>query len=270
MINFVDIICKYIKKHSNKYDFSHYNQKYDLKLIIKELLYFLRTGLSWRDYRGDINWHTLYYHHSYFKKYNYFKKIYKLMLNKYFKKNKYGKLKYQLIDSSAIKNQFGVNKIGRNKFYKNKKIMKISLVTDLNGIPISVLLDKGNRYDSTFIEDHLNDLYIVTNSKKYNNCKYKQYFIGDAGYDSKKNKKILESYKYNVIIAPNNRNTKNLNKIRKLTRKQKTIYKKRIKIENTFSWIKKFKRLNNRFDKYAATYESFLFLALIKILYSRI
>ena len=193
MLNFVKIICNYIEKHfKNKYNFSHFNQKYELKLIIEELLYLLKTGLSWRDYRGDINWHTLYAHHSFFKKKNVFKKVYKLLLNKYFKKNKYGKLKYQLIDSSSIKNQFGVDKIGRNKFYKNKKIMKLSLVTDVNGIPISVLLEKGTKYDSTFVDDHLNDLYVITNTNKYYKSKHKQYFLADAGYDSKKNKTKLE------------------------------------------------------------------------------
>jgi hypothetical protein len=40
-------------------------------------------------------------------------------------------------------NKFSKNKISRNKFFKNK----LSLVTDVNGIPLSIFIDKGSVHD---------------------------------------------------------------------------------------------------------------------------
>ena len=66
------------------------------------------------------------------------------------------------------------------------------------------------------------------NTKKYsNNNKYKQYLLADSGYDSKKIHKTLIEKGYIPIIRPNRRRTINKSKLRKLTLKQKRIYKHR-------------------------------------------
>jgi hypothetical protein len=44
------------------------------------------------------------------------------------------------MDSTFISNKYGSNKIARNKFFKNKNCNKISLVTDINGVPLSVFI----------------------------------------------------------------------------------------------------------------------------------
>ncbi len=43
----------------------------------------------------------------------------------------------------------------------------------------------------------------------------------------------------NCIIDYNNRNTKNLNKIKKITEKEKELYMKRTIIENSHAWTVK-------------------------------
>lgn len=269
MIDLISFIYNYIGEHfPNKYNFTYPNQKYNLKTIINDLMYVLKTGLSWRDYRGSINWHTLYHHFCFFRDNDIFKNVYIHMLNHYYKYNKTSKLKYQIVDSSFIQNQFGVDKIGRNKYFKNKKVTKLSIVTDVNGIPISVLLDKGNVHDSQFIEKHLNDFLIVTKTYEYRNFnKYKQYMLADAGYDSANVQNLLIQKGYVPIIAHNRRNTKDPSKIKKFNKLQKCKYKKRIIVENAFSWIKKNKRLLMRFDKLSTSYLSFVYLALTKIIF---
>ena len=76
----------------------------------------------------------------------------------------------------------------------------------------------------------------------------------------------LNELNYNTIIAYNKRNTNDITKIKKLTRDEKTIYKKRIKIENLNSWIKKNKRLYTFNEKTIHNYKSFLYLAFLKIM----
>src|SRR3970040_1474459 len=114
------------------YLIAHTNSKYSIDLIIHELLYFLQSGVSWRMLRSPINAKTLFWHFSKFVKYNIFLKLFNKIKNLYL--NKYIKSDVSLfIDSTIIYNKNGINKIGRNKFYKNKKVTKISLMTDSNG-----------------------------------------------------------------------------------------------------------------------------------------
>ncbi len=61
------------------------------------------------------------------------------------------------MDTSFIPNKYRRNKIAQNKFYKNKRGNKISLITDINGISLSVVINKGTVHDIKFIYVHLKD-----------------------------------------------------------------------------------------------------------------
>ena len=271
----IDII-KYIENFVNfnypkKYNFSYRTQKYSLSTIISELFYMLKSGVSYRDYRGPIKRSTLYFHLKFFRDNEIFQKIYISLLLIYFKKNKMGKLKYQIIDSSFIQNINGIDCIGRNKYFKNKKGTKISFIIDDKKIPISIVLDKGNVNDGQFIEKHLQNMLIDTNTKKFvNNNRYKQYFLGDKGYDSQKIRNILSEKGYIPLIDYNKRNTRDPKKIKKLNKKDKIKYKKRIKVENIFCYLKKNKRIRLREEKYCKSYLSFIYMGLIKFLLNKI
>jgi len=71
----------------------------------------------------------------------------------------------------------------------------------------------------------------------------------DTGYDSNLNDIFLKEKNYTPIIPKNKRNTKDKTKIRTLNEKEKKIYKQRIKVENYYSWIKKFNKINFIQDK---------------------
>lgn len=272
ILSIKEIIVNYVNlKYPLKYNFSNCHQIYKLDTIVSELLYVLKTGISWRDYRGPIKYESLYYHFKFFRDNNIFINVYKQLADTYFSKNKTTKLKYQLVDSSFIQNMYGTNLIGRNKFYKNKKGTKISFITDSKGIPLSILFKCGNVNDSKFIEEHLNNMLILTNTNKYKSSnKHKQYILGDKGYDTKNIRKLFSDIGYNVIIDYNKRNTKNKLLIKKLTKKEKILYRKRIVIENIFCYLKKNRRINLRYDKKFSSFKCFIYLALCKFIYSRI
>ena len=90
--------------------------------------------------------------------------------------------------------------------------------------------------------------------------------MADSGYDSsiiyELNKKIFKK----SIIKPNNRNTKNKSKIRKLNESEEQLYKKRIKIEHTNQKIKAYRRLNFVYDKEIKNYNQFVYLSLNDIM----
>ena len=124
------LICKVNNdpKLVHKYDFTYKSQKYSLTDILKEILYVLQTGIPWRALRSPINWNTVYKHYICLCKFDIFRLSYKDLLTKYIKNNR-GKLKFIYTDTSIIPNKYGQDKACLNKYYKNKRVTKLSLIT---------------------------------------------------------------------------------------------------------------------------------------------
>jgi transposase len=254
----LDLICELKKIIYNTNDLKgtfskiHPNTKYTLDNILNEILYFLNSGVSWNYLRSTIKPKTLYWHYSRFVKYNVFGRLLSKLQTKYIKKTNTNNINL-LIDASIVYNKNGVNKLGRNKFYKNKRTTKISLMTDTNGFPLSVLFMKGNYHDNKVFNKHVTNCINLT---RFDNKK----IIADKGYSSHKNYELLDKNNIKHIIPPR----KNMKMYSSYVYSQKE-YAKRIKIENIFALLKNYKRINNRYDKLLRTYISFVYLALIKI-----
>jgi len=67
--NVINHVYNYvINKFPKKYTFFTKKQKYDLRLVITEIIYLLETGISYKNYRGPINAKTLNLHVLFFAK----------------------------------------------------------------------------------------------------------------------------------------------------------------------------------------------------------
>jgi hypothetical protein len=110
------------------------------------------------------------------------------------------------IDSTIIYNKYGVTKVGRNKFYKNKKATKITLITDKYGFPLSVLFMKDNYHDNRVFETHIKDALVIIPNKKLK-------IIADKAYSSKSNYLFLDKKNIEHIICIYFENYKNKNLI---------------------------------------------------------
>jgi len=227
------------------YTVSHPNSKYSIDTIIEDILFVLKSGVSWRDSRSSVNWQSLYWHFQRFLKFNLFQSVFQRLRNIHSKQNS---IDIQIIDSTFILNKFGKNKIARNKFFKNKNCNKISLVSDSNGVPLSVIINSGNIHDVSFVEQHISDLRVLT--KKSNSVT----LLADKGYVSHKLKNSLKLRKYNLVYP------KKINMKEEIIIDSK-LYKKRINIEHTFQKLKLFKRIPSRYDSRVSSYISFVFLA---------
>lgn len=235
---------------SSSFTSSHPNSKYSLSLIIDEILYILKSGVSWRNSRSTINYKTLFFYFNKFSKFkifhSLFAKLKRLYLRTFFPDT-------FIIDSTSITNKFGVNKIGRNKFYKNKFITKISLLTDINGFPISSFFLKGNKHDNSSFIKHIDELLIII-------PKNKKHILADKGYSSKSNYNYLDSNNITHIIPPR----KNM-KIYNSYHYDKNEYIKRIKTEHIFGRLKLFRRIDKRYEKTLKNFSSFVFLGFVII-----
>jgi transposase len=111
-----------------------------------------------------------------------------------------------------------------------------------------------------------------TNINNKINNKHKRYFLADSGYDNKEIRNYVKNINVTAIIVPNKKNTKDREKLKtkKLTKKEKKIYAKRIIIENCFSWLFKNSRVSKRYDKLPLLYFGFLFMAFIKLILKRL
>jgi transposase len=248
------------------------NTKYTLDQIIDVIEYVLITGSSWRSLdlsifkTTDIRWQSIYYHFRKFVKANIFKKVYLILLQKYFRINASGKLKYLSVDTSFIRNQSASN-VAYNGFYKKKRLSKLSIIVDSKGVPISALIAEGNHSDQKLFFRNLNNLFINIKSNTINN-KHKRYMLADAIYGTKKIRETIKDNNISPIIWYKKYKNKKINKT--FTVAEKKIFKKRIIVENCFSWIFQCRRTSKRFDKINHTYMSFVYMAFLRILLRRI
>jgi len=151
------------------------------------------------------------------------------------------------------------------------KGIKVTTVTTTNGIPISTHVTCGTNHDSKLLPVAVSKIAVNCNTYKYrNHNRYKQYFLGDSGYDSKQNIKLLLEKGYKPIIKSNPRGTKKKHLIRRFNKQENEIYKKRIIIENYHSWIKKFPKIKSIHEKLLHNYVGLLFLGMSMIISRRL
>ena len=220
-ISFKDYLKDIIEKNKNiSYFYKNIfpNTKYNLSDIIDGILYILKTGICWRDYKGSVKWNSLYFHYQRFVDNDIFKKLYIKLRSIYLKNNSSN---VYIVDSSFIMNKYGKNNIARNRFFKSKNCNKVSFITDINGIPLSVLVNKGNVHDLSFVDKHLKDLLIINRKNKY--CKYT--LLADKAYESKNVREKLNILNISLMIP------KKIN-LKKTYPFNKKLYKKRIIIDN--------------------------------------
>jgi transposase len=132
------------------------------------------------------------------------------------------------------------------------------------------VLETGNVHDAKIFNKNIASfMYEPGTLVCSKNAKFQQYFLADAGYDSKFIRELLIDKGYKVIIPKNKRNTKNIKVDLNEEYKKGGIYKKRMIVENMFSTIKQHRRLNNIYEKYVGAYNMYLYLVLSKILVNK-
>ena len=270
-IDFKVHLKKYILKH--KLFKANHNSIYTLDRILRVIEYVLKTGSSWRTldleiFDPDLKWQSIYYHFDKFSKAKVFENVYLEILNEYFKKRRCEKLKYVSVDASMVKNYYASN-VGFNGHYKKKKWSKLSLFVDSNGVPISALLVPGNHSDKSLFFRNMKRLKVNINAIKTTNNRCKRYFLADAAYDSQDVRDAIKKKNINPIIWYVKRKRKQPELNKKLDKRETLIYKKRMIVENCFSWLYKNKRLNGRYDKYNRNYYSFMYMGFLRILLKR-
>lgn len=263
----INILIKHIKSNKklyNSFNFSYKTQKYRLKNVLEDIIYILRTGISYRQLRSNIKWQTVYKVYRKLVDNHIFDISYQSMLSKYIKKVSKKRLSYISSDTSFIRNKNGKQLIGYNKYYSKKNGNKVSIIVDSKGIPLDVNICKGNQNDSKILSNQLDKWNLIKDNHLE---QYNKYFLADAGYDSTLLRDKLSRLNYEPIIVQNKRNIKNDMLINTFDRAFKKIYSKRIVVENSFCKLKQLRRIDQRYDSLLSTFNGYLKLGIIMIFF---
>ena len=260
-------IAKYIKSNNiGNYNKEYHARKYKLVDIIEHIFHYIKYAIPWNKTIFEESGSTLYYHFKIFRDNNVLLGFYRSILAKYLTKKKKKKLRFISTDTSFSNNQQGIERIGRNKFNKNKNCNKISFLSDSNGVPLSIIIKEGNVHDCKFLIEHFDNLLCP--ERCFENMDIT--LLADSAYDSNENREFLKNKGINAIIDYNKRGTKNIQRIKRMSKKEKGIYKKRMIIGNSFSWIKKCRRCLNRYDKLFSSYFNSAIISMIILLMNKI
>jgi len=265
----VDEFIKFVYFKLNPCD-DYRSRKHTEEEYIREIMNMLNNSVYWSRYNGSINGKVLNNKHNYYIRHGVYIDFYVYLLKHYLKTNRTSKLKFISTDTTFIQNKF-CSLVGRNKYYKNKKGVKISTIVDAYGIPLSIFATNGTVNDGKVFLETYNRMLIFQNTKKYEkNNRYKQYLLADPQYDTKQIRTFLEDKGYTVIVCQNKRNIKNQNLLKSFNAHQKTIYKKRLKVENNYAWSKLCPKLGYVYDKSITSFEHLYYIVSSIILFNRI
>jgi transposase len=141
----------------------------------------------------------------------------------------------------------GGEKVGPNPTDRGKPGSKRHLVTDLNGIPLAMVLTEANVHDSQVFEDLLDGIEPIKGARGRPRRRPEK-LHADKGYDARKCREVLKRLGIKSRIA------------RKGKESSERLGRHRWVVERTLAWMARYRRLAVRYERRAKIHEAFLHL----------
>ncbi len=202
------------------------------------IFYVLRTGCQWKALPRSLGApSTVHDRFQEWREAGVFEKMWKEGLLEYDKKIGLD-WEWQAMDGAITKAPLGGEGTGPNPTDRGKSGTKRSLLTEGNGIPISVTVDGANRHDKKLVSGTLEATMIERPSPE----EVEQNMCMDKGYDYPDIRKLVEEYGYTAHIRSRGEEIKE--------KKEIPGYRaRRWVVERTHSWLNRFRRLLIRWGK---------------------
>jgi putative transposase len=142
-------------------------------------------------------------------------------------------------------------KTGRNPTDRGKSGTKRSLLTDGDGVPLSVVVDGANVHDKWLVSPTLNRMAVPRPAPTR---RRKQHFCADKGYDYPDIRALIETWGYTAHIKSRGEEAAERARI-------PGYRARRWVVERTHSWFNRFRRLLIRWEKKSGNYVAFLHFA---------
>lgn len=225
--------------------------------LLPGILKVLRSGCRWRDLDlpdypdGTTHWRRL----QFWKRKKHFRHLWELLL-RLLREEKLLSLERLGIDGSLIQSFAFKDKTGYSGKH-HKTGVKISVIVEATGIPIAMVVARGNIVDITLAEATVDNIRLAKRAILGSE------FLGDKGYDSLKFR--IHVSEFALPNIPKRKTTKVRDKHLWYYIYDTIKGKKRFVVERTNAWVKSFRRIRMRFDYKASSFEAFLYLAIIVI-----
>ena len=218
----------------------------------------IKTGIPWKGLNEKLHFST--YHKKFVKwnNLNLFENIHKIIIKLLNNKDLLfiDNIKDLYIDSTMIKNINGYEYLGSNHYDRNRNGNKISIIVTKTGIPLGLKLSTSNVHDINLVNDTIDNISIKIIGSRIG---------GDKGYVSKDLKEKLKKDKnINFITCSKKKSKNNIN-----TLEENNFLKGRYIVENTNTWIKDYRRVNNRFEQKALNYEQLIYFSINNIILNK-
>jgi putative transposase len=188
--------------------------------------------------------------------------LWTILLQKYDKKIGI-KWNWQSLDSISVKSPLGGAMTGHNPTDRGKLGTKRHIVTDKNGIPLSIVITSANTHDVTVAINTVDNMVIKRQSSSTDrNKKKKQNLCLDKAYHSKDVEQEIIKRGYIPHIRYRREEEE------KLFHRKHPV--RRWVVERTNSWHNRFRKLFTRYEKKDENYLGLVQLANSLIVYRRI
>ena len=212
---------------------------------LKFMFLVLRSGMQWREVDCEVNYTTVLRRMLLWQRKGVFLEAYNKALRTYKRLHPNA---FYCVDSCFVKNAFSSTCVGRNHTDRGRKALKLSVVVDQDGIPFGACCHPGNRPDVTLLDDTLSASFQHLDSLQ---------LFADRGYDSRNNRRICS--RHNLLDRI----------FRKRTRTTRRANAKRVVVEHTFAWMKRFRRMHQMYEHTPEQFLAFFILCFGHILVSR-
>jgi hypothetical protein len=274
-IDVINKLFKMLKKHkknivdsfyfSEKYPKPHPKCKYTDKLYIGCIYFIFKHGSFWESFLGPIPGKQVNKrHHEYIDRYHLYENFFYQERDDYLMNyvNEHNQIKNLMIDTSIINNKNCSEVYKHLPYNKNRKGCKIGLIIEDNRLPLVVSINESTVHDCKIGNQ---DIDTLINNEKFNEALEKldtePFALADSAYDSAELKDKLSNANIKHIIKPNNRGKKYKRK-KKIWKRHKPRYKKRIKVEYSFANIKRSPKINCIYERKIKAYFGGLFVLL--------
>jgi transposase len=155
------------------------------------------------------------------------------------------------IDGMFTRGKFSDDKVGYGKQGKGSKAV---VITDKNGLPVSISIESAEAHEVTRVEDTLDQMFTIGEP---------EVLLADKAYDSDLLDETLREERGIELIAPHkdNRVARPTQDGRSLRRN-----KRRWKVERFNSWIQNYRRIPIRYEKIFDNYLAMFLLGIADIL----
>jgi transposase len=239
---------------------------YSNRELLPGILRVLRSGCRWRDLdwpgspSGVTHWRRLRYWH---RKRGY-RRAWRTLLNLLVQSKRLDRSLVSL-DGTLIPSQEFAEQTGYSG--KHRAVgTKLSLLVDRAGTPLAVSVAPGNDHDGGLgyltLANIFTPLPILRDILPDVAKTVEPTLLADKGYDSLRFRQFVHDHGFRPLI-PTRRCIPTQQATGALYAEDSTLERKRYVVERTLGWLKGFRRLRYRVDRTAASFQAFVYLAVL-------